>query len=289
MSTWSNRPHALATMPKNKEQKMSESTMSQNINALTGVDVSTKTPAQILALMVKKSELATSATIQLCVLGYVLIIENSYKVKEACDRLDLGESTVRAYSEKGRILAMAADATNADKMYAQLGALDMDTIRKMSADLLNSKDRAGHVQKVSVRTQVAKRLGKNATPEAIDALTDALIELGAVTPNQIRKQIADVATAMQVTLPPVTRETNSTEEAAAKVPTAAGALATLEKFEQDREQGSEGLGFAITEEEATALIEAAKTAIRTLRRAGRHGAIAEIGMFLDESVEMIEA
>ena len=262
---------------------MNENQMHENITALAGADLYTKTPAQILTLMVKKSEAATNATIQQCIMAYVLIIENAYKVTEACDRLDMSQPTMRAHSEKGRILALAATPVNAEKMYAQLGALDLDTIRKMSADLLNKKDRAGYVQTVSVRTQVAKRLGKNATPEAIDLLTDALIKLGAVTPNQIRKQIADVAVASGVTLPPVTRETNSTEEAADKVPTAAGALATLTKFEQDREAGSEGLGFAITEEEASALVETAKTAIRTLRRAGRLGQIAEVGIFAEES------
>ena len=268
---------------------MSENTTAQNVIELAGVDVYKKTPAQILSLMVKKQEQATSATIQLCVMAYVLIIENAYKVKEACDRLEVSEPTIRNYSEKGRILAMSATAINADKMYSQLGALTLDDIRKMSADLINKENRADYVQVVSVRAQVAKRLGTNATPEAIDKLTDHLIQIGAVTPMQIRKQIADVATAADIKLPKVVRETKSAEESAGKVPTAAGALATLAKFEQDREQGSEGTEFAITDEEATALVETAQTAVRTLRRASRFESLAEIGIFLDESLEMIEA
>lgn len=263
----------------------------QNVVALAGVDIYKKTPAQIMALMVKKNDQATTAVIQLCVMAYVLIIENSYKVKEAADNLEMGESAIRAYSEKGRVLALAADPTNSEKMFKQLGAFSMDELRTLAADLLTEENRADYVQYRSVRAGAAARLGDLGTPETIDLLTSSLIELGAVTPVQIRKQVADVATALGIKLPKVTRTPQTKDQTADKVPTTASALATLEKFEADREEGSEGAAveFALTDEETANLVKSAQTIIRTLRQANRFEAIAEVGIFLDESIELANA
>jgi hypothetical protein len=115
--------------------------------------------------------------------------------------------------------------------------------------------------------------------------------LGAVTPAQIRKQVADVATALGIKLPKVTREPKTGDQTADKVPTTSSALATLEKFEADREEGSEGsdVVFALTDEETADLVKSAQTIIRTLRQANRFEAIAEVGIFLEESVELATA
>jgi hypothetical protein len=266
-------------------------TTTANVVALAGVDIYKKTPAQIMALMVKKNDQATTAVIQLCVMAYVLIIENSYKVKEAADNLEMTEATVRGYSEKGRVLALAANATNSEKMFKQLGAFSMDELRTLSADILNEENRAEYVQYRSVRAGAASRLGDSGTPETIDILTSALIELGAVTPAQIRKQVADVATALGIKLPAVTRTPKPGDKPEEKVAKTSAALATLEKFEADREEGSEGadVGFALTDEETADLVKSAQTIIRTLRQANRFEAIAEVGIFLDESIELTNA
>ena len=259
------------------------------INELAGFDVSTKSPEQILAVMVKKQTAATANTIALCVLAYVLIMENNYKISECADRLEVSENTVRTYSEKGRILAMSANKANAERMYHQLSPLTTDELRLLSADLITAENPAETVENASIRKQVTRRLGDNAKPEAVDKLTEGLKKVGAVQPRQITKQVADIATALEIKLPEVKRNTNTPSNASDKTPTTRDALATLESFEKDREQGSEGTEFAVSDKEAADLLKIAQVAARVLRRSGQFEQLAELGVFIEESVEMVNA
>ena len=259
------------------------------LSDLAGFQVEDKTAEQILTAMVKKSKQVTEHSIALSAMAYVLIIDRSYKAKEAADKLEMSDTAVSMYAKRGRVLAMSADKITALKVWNQIVVLTDKELDDLAAHLVTTNEPAQMVENVTMRKIVVNRLGDNASPEAVDALVEGLKASGNTQPRAVRSAVADVAQAVGVKLPTASRKTNAPEEAAGKVPTAAGALATLAKFEADREAGSEGLGFAITEEEASALIEATKTAIRTLRRAGRLGAIAEIGIFLDESVEMVEA
>jgi predicted transcriptional regulator len=272
----------------NKEQIMS-AVSTTVLSDLAGFSVEDKTAEQILTLMVKKSKQVTEHSIALSAMAYVLLIDRSYNRKEAADKLEMSEASVSMYAKRGRVLSMSADKITALKIWNQIVVLTDKELDDLAAHLVTTEEPAQMVEDVTMRKVVVNRLGENASPEAVDTLVEGLKASGNTQPRAVRSAVADVAQAVGVTLPTVKRQTNSPDEAAGKVPTAAGALATLTKFEQDREAGSEGLGFAITEEEATALIETAKTAIRTLRRAGRLGQVAEIGIFLNESVEMVEA
>ena len=60
-------------------------------------------------------------------------------------------------------------------------------------------------------------------------------------------------------------------------------------FQKDREQGSEGDTFALSDAEAADLVRAVETSIRTLRMAGRVEDLDTIAGFLAESVALLDA
>ena len=259
------------------------------LSDLAGFTVEDKTAEQILTAMVKKSKQVTEHSIALSAMAYVLLIDRSYNRKEAADKLEMSEASVSMYAKRGRILAMSADKITALKIWNQIVVLTDKELDDLAAHLVTTEEPAQMVEDTTMRKVVVNRLGENASPEAVDTLIEGLKASGNTQPRAVRSAVADVAQAVGVKLPEIKRKTNTPDEAAGKVPTPEGALATLTKFEADREQGSEGIEFALSQREEGALGLIALCAIRTLRRAGKFETMADIGIFLEESLEMIEA
>ena len=273
--------------PPTRRKKMS-AVNTNTLSDLAGFQVEEKTAEQILTAMVKKSKQVTEHSIALSAMAYVLLIDRSYNRKEAADKLEMSEASVSMYAKRGRVLAMSADKITALKIWNQIVVLTDKELEDLAAHLVTTQEPAQMVEDTTMRKVVVNRLGENASPEAVDTLVEGLKASGNTQPRAVRAAVADVAQAVGVKLPTPSRKTNAPEESAGKVPTVNGALDTLTKFAKDRAEGSEGIDFEVTDEEADALVCTAYLAIRTLRQANRFESLAEIGIFLEESVEMIK-
>ena len=261
--------------------------------ALTGYAVEEKTEAQLIEAIGKKITQETSAAIATALLSFYLIEVRNYKVTEAAQALEVTEGYLSLAAARGHVLHLAATETTAHTVWAQIRALTAKETREMGAALVakGSSQAPTHLRDVVTRSEVAKRLGDNATPEKRDAIAAQITEAGAVTPKAIRKAIPAVAESLGIELPKQERS-GSTDGAndrkAATVPTPAMALSMLEKFEQDRTQGSDDeTPFTVSESEAGDLVAVALVAARILRQAGQVAQIVEVAALVEETLGLV--
>ena len=258
--------------------------------ALTGLTIEGSTEAQIIAHMRKKIGVETDAAIATALLAHYLLDVRAYKVNEAAAELDTTSGTVSKYAARGHVLHLAATPTTARTVWAQVCSMSLPDARAM-AETLTAKgddDRAAHLARSLTRAAVGKRLGDNATPEKADAIAERIEGAGIVLPNKITAAIPSIATELEIALPEPKRS-GSTDGAndrkSEQVPTPQAALSILERFERDREQGSDDQPFQVTDEEAGALQAAAAVAVRILRQAGRVAEIIEAQAFTADSLD----
>lgn len=113
-----------------------------------------------------------------------------------------------------------------------------------------------------------------------------IVGRGLAVKPRMRDALLAYAEHYGLTLPPVKRtpqlEEGDTTPTAARVATAAAL------FESDREKGSEGAEFEITDAEAADLVRAVQVAVRTLRRANRADDLDAVAGFIAESLAMVE-
>ena len=266
---------------------------SADYKVLTGIQIEGSTEAQILAQMRKKIGAETDAAIATALLAHYLLDVRAYQVNEAAKELDTTSGTVSKYAARGHVLHLAATPTTARTVWAQVSAMSLPDARSMAETLTAKPDeaRADHLRNTITRAAVSKRLGTNSTPEKVDAIAQRIEAAGIVLPTKVRDAIPSIATELEIALPEPTRSgsTDSANDAkAAKVPTPADALAMLEKFEQDREQGSDAEApFAVTEAEAGDLVAVALVAARILRQAGQFEQVLEVSALVSDTLEMM--
>lgn len=260
---------------------------------LTGLAIEGSTDGQILAHMRKKLGAETDAAIATALLAHYLLDVRNYKVNEAAQELDEQPGTISKYAARGHVLHLAATPTTARTVWAQVSSMSLPDARAMAQTLIATPDtqRADKMTNQVTRAAVAKRLGEEATPEKVEAIAEKITDSGTVHPRKIAQAIPAVAEALEISLPEPTRPgaTDSANDGkAAKVPTPAEALSMLEKFEQDREQGSDDeTPFQVTDEEAGTLVAVATVAARILRQAQRVGEVVEVAALAAETAEMV--
>ena len=262
---------------------------------LTGIEVEAKTEAQIIAQMRNKMQSQTDAAIACALLAHYLLDVRNYKVSEAAKELEVTDGTVSAYAAKGQVLHLAATTTTARTIWAQVSALSLPRVREMAQTLMAKPEanRADVLQTATTREAIATRLGDHATPEKVDAIAKQITDAGIVLPKKVRDAVASVATELGIELPKQTREGSPAAAADRKsdtVPTPAAALDMLEKFEQDRTQGSDAENpFSITDEEAGTLLAVATVAARILRQGDRVAEIIEALANVEMTLEKMTA
>ena len=260
---------------------------------LTGIAVEEKTEAQIVAQMRTKLQSQTDAAIACALLAHYLLDVRNYKVSEASKELEVTDGTVSAYAAKGQVLHLAATPTTARTVWAQVSALSLPRVREMAQTLMAKPDtqRADVLQTTTTREAIAARLGDTATPEKVDAIAEKITSAGIVLPKKVREAVASIATELEIPLPKQERAGAagaSVDRAADKVPTPAEALAMLERFEQDREQGSDAeTPFAVSDAEAGDLVAVALVAARVLRQANRTAEVIEAAALIEETLGMM--
>lgn len=260
---------------------------------LTGYEVEKKSERELLAAIGTKMKQETSAAIATALLSHYLIDVRNYKVSEAAEALEVTAGYMSLAATRGQVLHLAATDTTAHTVWAQVRALSAKETQDMAATLTAKKDtERGEVLREEVtRKEISRRLGDESTPEKVDTIAQVIADAGHVTPKAIRKAIPSVATENGITLPEPTRPgatNNANDSKAAKVPTPAEALSMLEKFEQDREDGSDALApFALDDKEAGDLVALAGVAARILRRAQRVEQVVEVAAITADTVEMM--
>lgn len=260
---------------------------------LTGLQIEASTEGQIIAQMRKKLGTQTDAAIATALLAHYLLDVRNYKVAEAAQELDEQSGTISKYAARGHVLHLAATTTTARTVWAQVSSMSLPDARAMAQTLIATPDtaRADKMTAQVTRSAVAKRLGEEATPEKVEAIAERITEAGTVHPRKIAQAIPAVAESLEISLPEPSRP-GSTDSAndgkAAKVPTPAEALSMLERFEADREQGSDAdAPFQVTDEEAGTLVAVATVAARILRQAQRVGEVVEVAALTAETAEMV--
>lgn len=116
--------------------------------------------------------------------------------------------------------------------------------------------------------------------------TAHIIGRGLATRDRMKDALLAYAEHYGLVLP--TKPRAATIEDGQGTPTAARVANAAAMFEHDREEGSEGASFEITDAEAADLVRAITVAIRTLRRAGRQDDLDTVAEFLAESLAMVE-
>lgn len=251
----------------------------ENYKTLTGLALDTATDAQIVAQIGKKLRAETSAAIATALLAHHLLDVRSYSVKEAAQALDVDPGYLSAAAARGHVVHLAATDTTAATVWAQVRSMSLPDTRSMAQALIAqaAEKRGDHLRDSVTRAEVAKRLGDNATPEKVDEIAQRITDAGSVTPKTIRAAIPAVAESVGVSLPKQNRSGTPdqvTVDKASKVPTFTEALSMFERANLDRMEGSDDEApYALTDEEAGAVVALIAQGFGALMRAGR---VAEI-------------
>lgn len=261
--------------------------------ALTGIAVEEKSEAQILSQMRTKLQSATDAAIACALLAHYLVDVRNYKVSEAAKELEVTDGTVSAYAAKGQVLHLAATTNTARTVWAQVSALSLPRVREMAQSLMAKPDtaRAAILQNTTTNEAIAARLGDTATPEKVEAIAEKVNAAGIVLPKKVREAVASIASELNIPLPKQERKEsagNTADRKPEQVPTPEQALTMLERFERDREDGSDSeTPFAVTDKEAGALVALAVVAARILRQANRTEEVIEALALVSETADMM--
>lgn len=237
--------------------------------------------------LTRKVAATAAAEIATALLVRMLVDEHQWKISESAPKVGLSASAAGKAGARGRIL-YSTGYDSAAVVWAHLQAIPskdyaalFDTVNAMA----NEDDRTAYVVNLGTRNAVAQRLGDNATPERVTALTDAIQQDGHRTPVAIRASIPSTAKRLEIPLPVVTRDNaagNKVDSKPTSTPTAAAPLAAVEAFTEDRAAGSDDENpFALTDAEALALSAAAVKAVGALMRAGRYAEVAAVALEIE--------
>lgn len=258
---------------------------------IVGIDVATATDEKILDAMVKKIATAEKSTIDTALLAEFLIKTRNYSVGDAGKHLGFTPSYVSALANKGQILRLTATEATLATVWAQVSKLTGKALSEHSA-LVAAADEDKRPALVTRQAQVSTimtRLAEDTSPELVDKFVEKMDANQFITPAQVSANMQETANALGVTLPKNERAgaaINTVENSPNKVPTTKDALATLTNWETDRLDGSDPAHeFALSTEEIDQLEQIARTAIRSLGRAGLMASVLTVSEFTDLAVD----
>jgi hypothetical protein len=169
---------------------------------MTGVDINS-TPAQLEKALGSQVAKETDSQIAIALIVRTLIVEHSWQVNSAAANVGLTNGTARTAGNRGKVL-YETGAKSAALVWQTLRTLSDTVANELAATvqgMLTEDDRTAYVCRIGVRKVVATRMGENATPETIDALTDAIIADGHRTPVAARGVVDGIATRLGIELP----------------------------------------------------------------------------------------
>jgi len=255
------------------------------------IDVLTATDEKILDAMVKKIAVTEKSTIDTALLAEFLIKTRNYSQSEAGKHIGFAPTYVAMLANKGQILRLTATEATLSTVWAQITKLTGKALSEHSAQVAAADEdkRAELVTRQAQVTAISTRLAENLTPELVDKFVEKMTANGFITPSQVTANMQETANALGVTLPKAERKNaaiNTLDNSPTKVPTTRDALATLTNWETDRLAGSDPAHeFALSPEEVDQLEQIARTAIRSLGRAGVMASVISVSEFTDLAVD----
>jgi len=276
------------TMQKNKEIQMLNYT---DYKKIVGLDVATATDEKILDAMVKKIAVTERSTIDTALLAEFLIKTRNYSQTDAGRYLGFTGTYVGSLANKGQILRLTATEATLSTVWSQITKLTGKALSEHSAQVAAADEdkRAELVTRTAQVAAISTRLGENHTPELVDKFVEKMQANGFITPSQVTANMQETANALGVTLPKAERNgatVSTLDNSPTKVPTTRDALATLTNWETDRLAGSDPAHeFALSDEEVDQLEQIARTAIRSLGRAGLMASVLSVSEFTDLAVD----
>ena len=258
---------------------------------IVGLDVATATDEKILDAMVKKIAVTERSTIDTALLAEFLIKTRNYSQTDAGKYLGFTGTYVASLANKGQILRLTATEATLSTVWAQITKLTGKALSEHSAQVAAADEskRPELVTRQAQVTAISTRLAENLTPELVDKFIEKMQANGFITPSQVSANMQETANALGVTLPKAERNgatVSTLDNSPTKVPTTRDALATLTNWETDRLAGSDPAHeFALSDEEIDQLEQIARTAIRSLMRAGLMASVLSVSEFTDLAVD----
>ena len=249
------------------------------------VDPVTATADQLDAALVKVTNNGRKAEIGAAIIAYFME-RRGFTFEEAAKLTGTPGTSLKKSAARATVLVELPEG-DALVVWSHLTALDVADARALGESLaLHPADERVAAFTSWAASQVVEARCAKWEPEAKDNAVGYIAGRGLVIRPRMRDALLAYAEHYGLTLPPVKRtpqlEEGDTTPTAARVATAASL------FESDREQGSEGAEFEITDAEAADLVRAVQVAIRTLRRANRADDLDAVAEFIAESLAMIE-
>lgn len=254
----------------------------------TGVTPEASTEALEAALL-KKAHATIAAEVAVSLLCHRLSCLQ-WTVSEAASLVGLSSSSVSRKGNAGAIL-WACGPEMAEVVHLWVKPLTTDDLTKLSSSLdaiqathdqTAEERRTMAVVRFGVLRTVAARLGDNCTEDRAQAITDAILAAGHVTPVAVAKAIPGTATGMEIPLPAAGKR--NTSGAKAEAPTMANAAKMAEQALADRVAGSDADNpVTFTQAEVDAAWHAIGTAIRVIKASGAapYDVAAQFGEMVD--------
>lgn len=208
--------------------------------------------------------------------------------QEAAKETGRSESSMKRDAARATVV-MQLPESDAVTVWTHLKSMKDSEARALgeSLALMAESERLDYFIEHAAADVVETRVGDAWTSEEKDSAAAYVVSQGIATRDRMKDPLIAYAKHHGMVLPTVKR-TPQLEEGAT-TPTAARVATAAALFQKDREQGSEGAEFEVSDAEAADLVRAVETSIRTLRMAGRVEDLDVIAGFLAESVALLDA
>lgn len=250
------------------------------------VDPITAGEEQLTAAYVKAVNKGDQAAIGGALIAHFLE-RRGFTFDEAAKRTERSASSLKRDAARATVL-MELPESDAITAWSHLSGMKDTDARALGESLALhvEADRLGVFIEYAATQVVEARCAEWDEETKANAVAH-IVSRGIATAKRMKDALFGFAEHYGLTLPEVKRKPNPEE--GATTPTAARVATAAALFQKDREQGSEGETFALSDAEAADLVRAVETSIRTLRMAGRVEDLDTIAGFLAESVALLDA
>lgn len=185
------------------------------ITKLTGLDLMTATQEAKVKKIVGNNAKKTDLMIANCLIIRHGISVDNWQSQEVAESLGMSASQVALMGRKGTVLyTIGGPATALPRQYHQMSVFSTKEIDDLTNTIIETQGDAEHsieemrgetLRRNAIGKVTNTRLGTNSTPEKVLAIVEAAIAEGIHTPQDMKKRVAAIATALEIKLPVIER------------------------------------------------------------------------------------
>jgi hypothetical protein len=250
----------------------------------TGVNIESATAAQMTDAYVKQVATGTRAEIAAAILAHYME-RRGFTFEEASTRTGRSASSMKRDAARATVLLELPEAHAAVAWSHLAGMKDSDAraLGEALALVPEVERLASFIEGAAAR--VIEERCPSWTAEQKQNAAAHVVGRGPATKDRMRDSVLAYADTYGLTLP--IKQRSAQEPDGAKVPTLAAVANLAAMFEKDREQGSEGVEFEVSDAEAAEAVRAIETLTRVLRRSQRVEELETVAEFYAESLALL--